>query len=155
MEEINRLTEQNEQLKDELFVLLHEQHDVSDASIRDAYRDLRGSIEFWVDNVIGDSRSSSPGKHRRDVEQREYTLLKDFGVPSALIEEGRGYPYFLLSLAVQRELQQRIFDKEYPLGITDQQADVIDQVLDGMNNLESGKGKQDQAQCTYRNFCAC
>jgi len=140
--EISRLAEQNERLKDDLFILLQPQGQASDASIRSDYNHLCRSIEFWVDNVIEDSSLDIPDKRRRKGERRERHLLKELGITSFTPKDEKRSAYFLLSVAVQRELQTRVFDRPYPVGFTKQQENVINQVLEGMRKAEFGRGEQ-------------
>ncbi|KIW64908.1 hypothetical protein PV04_07212 [Phialophora macrospora] len=136
-EEINRLTEQVERLKDDLFDLAPlQKNQASDATITSDYLELCQSIDFWVDNVIEDS---SFDKHYKKGDRREQSVLKSVGISHFTVRNERSYAYFLLSVAIQRELQRKIFDRHYPIGVVKQQGDVIDLVLEGMKKLESGK----------------
>ncbi len=139
-EEISRLQEKNEQLKDDLFTLLQQPQDqATDGSIREQIGDIWRSVDFWVDNVIEDSNLD---KHSRKLGSREKDLLRELGIGWFTPRSEHAAAYLLLSVAVQRELQKRIFDRTYPVGITKQQEGVLAQVLQGMQTLESGKGKR-------------
>jgi hypothetical protein len=138
-EEISHLREQNERLKDDLLTALQQPQDqATDGSIKEEYSEICRSIDFWVDNVIEDS---NPDKHSRKLSGRERSLLREVAVYGFTPRDENASPYLLLSVAVQRELQRKIFDRPYPVGITKQQEAVIEQVLEGMQTLESGKGE--------------
>lgn len=138
-EEISQLREQNERLKDDLLTALQQPQDqATDGSIKEEYSELCQSIDFWVDNVIQDSNLD---KHSRKLSSRERALLREVAVYGFTPRDENASTYLLLSVAVQRELQRKIFDRPYPVGITKQQEAVIEQVLEGMQTLESGKGE--------------
>jgi hypothetical protein len=139
-EEIRRLIEQNERLKDDLLILLQPQNQVSDADIRRDYIDLCDSIDFWVDNVITDTTPNIPDDHRRQVELRREFLFEELNIDPATLRGRESPEHFILSLAIQKELHTRIFDKRYPIGVTEQQEIVIDEVLEGMENQDVDKG---------------
>ncbi|KAJ9608713.1 hypothetical protein H2200_006484 [Cladophialophora chaetospira] len=136
-EEISRLQEKNERLTDDLFTLLQQPQDqATDASIREEFGDLCHSIDFWVDNIIEDSGLDS---HNRKLGRKERSLLKEVGINGFAPRDEHAGAYLLLSVAVQREIQRRIFDRPYPVGITKQQEAVLEQVLQGMRTLDSGR----------------
>ena len=139
-EEIHRLRDDNEQLRDDLLTLLHPPQDqATDGSIREDFGNLCQSVDFWVDNII---ENSSLEKHGVQLGRREQDLLKEVGIDRLSPKDDNAIASLILSVAVQRELQRRIFDRLCPVGITKQQETVIEQVLQGMQSLESGKGKQ-------------
>ncbi|KAK5195202.1 hypothetical protein LTR96_002796 [Exophiala xenobiotica] len=136
-EEISRLQEKNERLRDDLLTLLHQPQDqATDGSIREDFRHLCQSIDFWVDNVV---EHSSLEKYGVKLGRREQDLLKEVDIISLARRSETATAYLLLSVAVQKELQKNIFDRPCPVGITKQQESVIEQVLQGMQTLEFGK----------------
>lgn len=140
-EEISRLREKNERLTDDYLALLQQPEDeATNGSIKEDFGKLCQSIDFWVDNIIVED--SNLDKHSRKLGRKERYLLKELGVNWFMPRDEYSGAYLFLTLAVQREVQKRIFDRPYPIGITKQQESVIDQVLDGMQDLEFGKGKQ-------------
>lgn len=136
---IHQLSEENERLKDNLFALLRKPSDeVTASSVKEAYRLICYNMDTWVNNVIEDS-SSNVGPSR--LGRRGRHQLKDLGIDYLSANNSMGIPFLLLTLAVRDRVRILVFDRAYPVGITSDQGHVLDQVLQGMKNLESANGE--------------
>ena len=138
---IDRLVERNEQLKDELLTLLQADHQVSDATIKSGYQDLCNSIDFWLDNVIEDSKLRLAQRPGKKDQRRLSHQLRDFQIPESLSYDGRSFAYLILSAVIMCELQRQIFNRTLPLGTSREQERVVNHILVGMHKRESGRGQ--------------
>lgn len=137
--ENERLRDENENLKDDLLALIQEPQDqASDGSLAEACKYLRYDIEFWVHNVIKDS-NFKPG--RAKLSSKEHKLRKDLGFDWPKAQDMTITAQVFLSVAIQKVIQDQIFDKLYPVGVTEQQAQVIDHILDGMQEVVTARGE--------------
>ena len=145
-EELSRLREDNETLRDDLLDLLQEPPgQATDADIRTRYNDLCQSIDFWVENVMSDSHLD--GEKAR-MGHKERTLLRDaqFGSNACARMSDHTLQSLILSLAIYDRVFNLIFSRAYPIGIVEPQTTVLNQVSAGMKNAGFRDGKQSCSQ---------
>ena len=149
-EEIKRLKRENESLKDDLFALVQEENQVSEATIKNDYQDICASIETWIDYVTVDVKKSDFRKHYKEVERSNKwrRMLRDLGLVPEKVGDYDNADYFVLSLVTELQLGY-IFSRPYPIGVTEQQAKVIDTIVEGMSDSSLDKGTQASARANY------
>lgn len=144
-EEIQRLKRENERLKDDLFALLQEDNLASEATIRSGYQDICVSIETWIDFVTVDVEKSDFRKRykRALLDKKERHKLEKLGLmnPENLGDYDNA-DYLVLSLVIRLHLDKQIFHNRYPIGVTEEQEDVIDSIMEGMRESSLRKGTQ-------------
>jgi hypothetical protein len=147
--DIRVLVEENEKLKSELeeytsavFAGLRE-NKLSDASIKRDYADICEAIEVWMDNTMADAKDGDFRKHYKHMSKTRKgrsvikPICEDVLDPSRLGDNGHS-DYFFVSLVIVNGLYHRIFLDPYPVGITDRQKRVVNEVTKGMKSLHKG-----------------
>jgi hypothetical protein len=164
--EVRRLREENnslrvdlEECKSRLFELLQEDHQVSEASIKKDYIGICDAIEAWIDYATADEKGDFRRYYREVVRyeressryEREHLRsgkrrpkIEDLGLDPSLdpqkLGDYDGSNYFILSLVIQRQLDIYIFQRPYPIGVTNSQARLLEEIEEGMQSDRLGKG---------------
>lgn len=147
--DIRALAEENEKLRSELeeytsavFAGLRE-NKLSDASIKRDYADICEAIEVWMDNTMADAKDGDFRKHYRLMLKTKKgrsvieSICQDVLDPSRLGDNGYS-DYFFVSLVIVNSLYHQIFLDPYPIGITDCQKRLVNEVTKGMESLHKG-----------------
>jgi hypothetical protein len=164
-EEIQRLIEENrtlqlslEDCKLRLFDALQEDHDVSEASVKNDFTRIWEAIETWVDYVSDEDKVDLRKRYQEILRNRNRnrTRLKDIGLtseslrdlPSLLqLETGR---LIISGLIISNFLVTRIFQEPYPLGTSWNQEKVLREIEDLMRAQDQKQGSLSLGLITFK-----
>ena len=153
-EEIKMLKDENIKLRADLeectsivFARVSKQDQASDASIRDDYIGICTAIEAQIKKVVANSsKDEFKTKYwenlRRLEEGRSLAkyLNRSVGLDPHELGNFDTCDYFILNLIMGHWLNKTIFERQYPVGITKQQGQVIDEIETGMQSPALSKG---------------
>jgi hypothetical protein len=137
---ISRLQEENERLKDDVFVLLDVPTSISESSIKAQYTDICDAIESWVEDIHRTYNPDAKGTPRLPLRKRR-SILRSFGVDADRVADYIYAGDLCLSVIIERQLREQIFDNKYPIGISKSQTKVLDEVQKGMEIPRITKGR--------------
>jgi hypothetical protein len=143
-EEIWKLKKQNERLTDDLFELLQPDNQVSEASLRNDYKEICDAIESWIDSVTTASRKVDFKRHYKEQlrNEKRRAMLRDLVFDPVTLGEYDNVAYVVLSLMIELQLEKYIFRRPYPIGITKKQTEVIEEIEECMYNNSQNQGTQ-------------
>jgi hypothetical protein len=162
-EEIQRLIEENrilqltlEDCKLRLFDALQEDHDVSEASVKNDFTRIWEAIETWVDYVSDEDKVDLRKRYQENLRNRNRNMLKDIGLPSKSLrdlssllqwETGR---LIISGLIISNFLVTRIFQEPYPLGTTRNQEKVLREIEDLIRAQDQKQGSLSPGLVTFK-----
>ena len=120
---------------------------ISDHSVRQALERIRGSIDEFVFEIMGDIGDDALYKlcqRKQKQKQRKKRRRSRNPVSTVINKEDISVwgPYncsnfYILSVIIQWILDEFIFGVKYPVGITKQQIGVLEEVARGMRHAKS------------------
>ena len=146
MQERDNLMEDLEECKLELFKRMPPTQ-ISDDSFQKAFEQIHGSIDGFVFDTVGDLVGDDAlyclcqEKQRKQKTQRSRDPLDKF-IKKEDISAWGTYEcsnFYILSVIIQWVLDEFVFRKRYPLGITEEQIGIIEEVEKGMWHASQGQ----------------
>lgn len=149
------LRAENDQLRSELddchsqlLKFISQGNQVSEASLKNDYTQLYGSIEVWVDYVLHDEPVDFKHFYKDILHYRTKWPLEDLRLNHNDLDQpwlrkhirnSESSAYFVLSSIVSTFLYRHIFRRRHPVGLLRQQTNVIEEVVDSMQRLKQGR----------------
>lgn len=139
---------ENETLRDDLdecrtvVFALQGQREVSDSSIMDEYTKLYRAIDTWVDKAmegVPDGRFNAICKDKM-LNDKKGRVIKDLGSSSSAFVSYERSDYLVLSILIQRYLDDCIFHRRYPVGLTRSQRNLANEVQETMLKAPLARG---------------
>ena len=153
MEENTRLIHEKEDLiadleecKAELFKRLSPTQ-ISDDSIQKGFEQIRRSIDGFVFDIMADVADDVLYKTCQRMQQSQkrkpWTRLSGF-IRKADISAWGPYDssnFYILSVIIQWILDEYVFTKSYPMGITEEQIQILKEVEKGMQHTSQAQSQ--------------
>ena len=135
------MAEENERLKAQLFSLLQPPGQISEFSMKQRFSSICSAVDTFIANVVADSEVTSVLSERQGISSSRRSLMKKMGLQSLALGEYEKEEELVLSLAIQRQLEEWVFRPPYPHGLSKRQKEVLTAVTTAMDRDSREDGR--------------
>ena len=154
LSEIDRLRNDLDECRTQLFALLNQDEQVSEGSIEKEYYEISDAIDTWVREVFGESTTFRNTLNRNLKDRKTRRQLKEAGLEPASphfeqILKAETCRLLVPSRLIWSYLRERIFQEPYPIGLSEQHYRTISKAEEVMERRSSGEyGKYSRPSST-------
>ena len=154
-DEVYNLQDQLEDCRTSIFDLLHEDEQISEATMRKNFRELTDSIDNWTERLLDEERTDFRNVFRSrlgDQAARKQLDRVGLDLPSHDLDQiGRISPccLFVATLLIWNGLYADIFSKPLPIGLSNAHRKTISEVEHIMGKEGLGKNSEQKMKIVW------